>query len=161
MGHSAQWTARQQNVITSQNTSSQRGSLVKSFLSLLTQIFTWWNGQTLGTRFFTWRKGTFVGEDEFGNKYYQANVPPFGDRRWVIYSGYAEASAIPAGWHGWIHHTIDVPPSQENYQPREWQQPHRSNPTGTPAAYRPKGSTAGHSRRPRTTGDYEAWTPGN
>ncbi|HET7716433.1 MAG TPA: NADH:ubiquinone oxidoreductase subunit NDUFA12, partial [Bauldia sp.] len=26
----------------------------------LLQFFTWWNGQTLGTRFFTWRKGIAV-----------------------------------------------------------------------------------------------------
>ena len=38
--------------------------------NLLLQIFTWWNGQTLGTRFFTWRFGKRVGEDEFGNVYY-------------------------------------------------------------------------------------------
>ena len=25
------------------------------------QIFTWWNGQTLGTRFHTWRRGKLVG----------------------------------------------------------------------------------------------------
>ncbi|MHA7884845.1 MAG: NADH:ubiquinone oxidoreductase subunit NDUFA12, partial [Nitratireductor rhodophyticola] len=37
----------------------------------LLQFFTWWNGQTLGTRFHTWRKGTRVGEDEFGNTYYE------------------------------------------------------------------------------------------
>ena len=30
----------------------------------------------------------------------------------------------------------------------------------TAAAYRPKGSTAGKSRRAKTTGEYEAWTPG-
>jgi len=37
----------------------------------LLQIFTWWNGQTIGTRFHTWRKGERVGEDEFGNVYYR------------------------------------------------------------------------------------------
>lgn len=128
--------------------------------TLITQFFTWWNGQTLGTRFFTWRKGIFVGQDEFGNKYYRAVVPPLGERRWVIYNGYAEASAIPTGWHGWMHHTVDVPPVDENYKAPEWTLPHRANPTGTPAAYRPKGSTAGKERRAKTTGDYEAWTPG-
>ena len=37
----------------------------------LLQIFTWWNGQTIGTRFHTWRHGELVGEDEFGNVYYR------------------------------------------------------------------------------------------
>ena len=36
-------------------------------MNLLKQIFTWWNGQTIGTRFHTWRFGTRVGQDEFGN----------------------------------------------------------------------------------------------
>ena len=38
----------------------------------LKQFFTWWNGQTLNTRFHTWRHGEFVGKDEFGNSYYRA-----------------------------------------------------------------------------------------
>ena len=36
--------------------------------SFLLQIFTWWNGQTMGTRFHTWRKGELVGEDDAGNR---------------------------------------------------------------------------------------------
>ena len=35
---------------------------------MLKQFFTWWNGQTLNLRFYTWRKGEFVGEDEYGNR---------------------------------------------------------------------------------------------
>jgi NADH:ubiquinone oxidoreductase subunit len=123
-------------------------------------VFSWWNKATVGTRFFTWRKGEFVGEDEFGNRYYRAaNVPPLGERRWVIYSGYAEASAIPSGWHGWMHHTTDVLPSDEAYQAREWQLPHCQNMTGTPEAYRPSGSVLRSGQRPAATGDYDAWTP--
>ena len=34
--------------------------------TFLTQFFTWWNGQSLNTRFHTWRHGTKVGEDEQG-----------------------------------------------------------------------------------------------
>ena len=37
----------------------------------LTELFTWWNGQTMGTRWFTRRKGEKVGTDEFGNTYYR------------------------------------------------------------------------------------------
>jgi NADH:ubiquinone oxidoreductase subunit len=33
--------------------------------------------------------------------------------------------------------------------------------TGTPAAYRPSGSTLASGRRPAATGDYQAWTPRN
>lgn len=124
----------------------------------LVQFFTWWNGETLGTRFYTWRKGSFVGADEQGNRYYR-NAD--GSRRWVIYNGVAEASRIPPGWHGWMHHRTDVSPADETYQAREWEKPHRQNPTGTAQAYRPPGSLAAAGERPRVTGDYDAWTPGN
>ena len=127
----------------------------------LLQFFTWWSGQTLNTRFHTWRHGTRVGEDEFGNVYYQGGTDSEGrTRRWVIYKDLSEASLVPPGWHGWLHHRVDVAPSEENYQPREWQKPHQPNLTGTAAAYRPMGSLSRPGDRPKVTGDYDAWTPG-
>lgn len=132
--------------------------------NFLLQFFTWWNGQTLGTRLWTWRAGERVGQDEFGNVYYRSNSPKyyaFGrERRWVIYNGPAEGSAVPPGWNGWLHHTVDVPPTDESYKPRDWQKPHQPNLTGTPYAYRPKGSTIAGGARPSATGDYQPWTPG-
>ena len=111
---------------------------MKRFLLLM---FTWWNGTTVATSFHTWRKGTRVGEDEFGNVYYQGGKDSEGrTRRWVIYNGPSEASAIPPGWHGWMHHRTDVSPADEEYSPRQWQMPHQPNMTGTAAAYRPRGS---------------------
>ena len=53
-----------------------------------------------------------------------------------------------------------VPPTEERYQPRPWQKPHRPNLTGTPGAHRPTGSTLAQGRRPKATGDYKAWNPG-
>ena len=50
----------------------------------------------------------------------------------MIYNGVAEASTIPPSWHGWMHHTVDVPPTEEKVQPRPWWKPHRPNLTGTP-----------------------------
>ncbi len=130
-------------------------------MSFLTQIFTWWNGQTLGTRFHTWRKGKKVGEDDFGNCYYEGGKDSEGrTRRWVIFKGYCEASAIPAGWHGWMHHRTDETPENDGYKPHEWEKSHQANPTGSAAAYRPKGSMASQEKRPTVTGDYDAWTPG-
>ena len=32
-----------------------------------------------------------------------------GGRRWVLYAGEAEASAVPAEWHSWLHFTTDAP----------------------------------------------------
>lgn len=120
------------------------------------QIFTWWNGQTIGTRFHTWRRGKLVGKDEAGNRYYHDSK---NDRRWVIYPGVVEASNVPPGWNAWLHHTADVPPSDYTYVPRAWEAPHLPNMTGTPLAYRPPGSIMTPAHRPRVTGDYDPWTP--
>ncbi|HSI42628.1 MAG TPA: NADH:ubiquinone oxidoreductase subunit NDUFA12 [Xanthobacteraceae bacterium] len=135
-----------------------------NFSTFITEVFTWWNGQTMGTRFHTWRHGEFVGEDDFGNRYFRtrggAKDAALGfQRRWVIYNGVAEATAIPPGWHAWMHQRSDVPPSHETYDAREWEKPHRANPTGTAAAYRPPGSTLASGQRPAVTGDYKAWSP--
>ena len=103
------------------------------------RFFTWWNGQTLGTRFCTWRFGKRVGEDEFGNVYYEGGMSSYGlPKRWVIYKGYAEASAIPPGWHGWMHHRTDMPPSKETTRQANGRS-RTGQPTGTPQAYRPQG----------------------
>jgi NADH:ubiquinone oxidoreductase subunit len=118
------------------------------------QIFAWWDRSTWGTRLYTWRFGKRVGEDEFGNVYYEG-----GGRRWVQYSGDVEATKIPPGWHGWMHYRTDVPPPRQAYAPREWETAHQPNLTGTPMAWRPPGSIANPKRRPRVTGDYEAWRP--
>ena len=38
---------------------------------MIKQIFTWWNGQTVGTLLYTLFFGKFVGKDQTGNKYYE------------------------------------------------------------------------------------------
>ena len=68
-------------------------------INFLKQIFTWWNRQTLGTFLYTIFKGKFVGDDEFGNKYYINSK----GKRWVIYKNTVEATKIPPEWHLWIH----------------------------------------------------------
>ncbi len=130
------------------------------------KFFTWWNGSTFGMDRFTRAKGEKVGNDEFGNTYYRSRNgekdKALGhERRWVIYNGEAEASRVPPGWAGWLAFTYEKAPSQEDYAPREWQQPHVPNMTGTALAYRPKGSTLGQGERQATGGDYKAWTPGS
>jgi NADH:ubiquinone oxidoreductase subunit len=125
-------------------------------MSLFKEIFAWWTGNTWGTRLWTWRKGELVGEDELGNRYYRERG---GRRRWVIYNGEAEASKVPPDWHGWLHYTVDEPPTEEAYEPREWQKPPRPNMTGTPEAYRPRGSTLSPDPRPARPGGYRAWRP--
>ncbi|WP_208441989.1 NADH:ubiquinone oxidoreductase subunit NDUFA12 [Bartonella raoultii] len=126
----------------------------------LKQIFTWWSGNTINTRFFTWRKGKRIGEDQFGNVYYEGGWHKDGyPRRWVIYKDYSEASTIPPGWHGWIHHRRECPPTQEDYRPYEWEKPHLANMTGTSEAYRPKGAIPYSGERSYVHEDYDAWSP--
>ncbi len=128
----------------------------------LLPIFTWWNGQTFNTWFHTLLYGKAVGKDEFGNTYYRSRKidPALGfERRWVIYAGVSEGSETPPGWYGWLHHTVDTPPTKEDYKPREWELPHLPNLTGTPDAWRPPGSMLRANARPKATGDYDAWTP--
>jgi NADH:ubiquinone oxidoreductase subunit len=139
---------------------------LRGLKTFFVRTFTWWNGQTFGTQWWTWLYGEFVGEDEFGNRYYRTAGgkidPTLGlERRWVIYNGVVEATMIPTGWHGWMHHLANVPPTQEQVTVRPWEKPHRPNLTGTPWAYRPSGSTLAQGRRPKATGDYKAWVPGN
>jgi NADH:ubiquinone oxidoreductase subunit len=130
----------------------------------LARLFSWWHGATLNTRFYTWRNGEFVGQDELGNSYYRtkggAIHPQLGfQRRWVIYNGISDGSLTPPDWYGWLHHTSDVPPVNERYVKHQWEKPYVPNMTGTPFAYRPPGSTLAAAARPPATGDYEAWSP--
>lgn len=126
-------------------------------------FFTWWNGATFGAYFHIGRRGVKVGEDEFGNTYYEARDNSCSydgrKRRWVIYKGYADASKVPADWHGWLHYTFDELPSQNPLPRKVWEKDHEPNLTGTVAAWRPKGSLSRTGQRPRATGDYQPWTP--
>lgn len=130
---------------------------------MLSKIFTWWNSATLGTSFTLWRKkARLIGEDEQGNRYFQEKDPTFSDgrhRRWVIYHGIAEASRVPADWHGWLHHTFDEPPTEAPFKPRDWELDHLPNMTGTPLAYHPKGSLSRAGGPADVNDDYEAWRP--
>jgi NADH:ubiquinone oxidoreductase subunit len=131
-------------------------------MSILSEIFAWWGGNTWGTRLTIWRQGRFLGTDEFGNRYYvqKRGVGPLGvPRRWVIYEGLAEPSKVPPDWHDWLHYTVDQPPTEEGYVPRPWQRSHVPNMTGTGRAYRPTGSILASAERPKATGDYRPWRP--
>lgn len=123
-------------------------------MSLLAEIFTWWNGQTLGTRLFTAKHGERVGEDGEGNVFYQSED---GARRWVIYNGESEASRVSPEWHGWLHHTYQDPPTKAPLPRKTWEKPHIPNLTGTLSAYHPPGSL--HAADPAPRRDYDAWQP--
>nr|WP_240454824.1 NADH:ubiquinone oxidoreductase subunit NDUFA12 [Caulobacter sp. 17J65-9] len=127
------------------------------------KIFTWWNGATLGTLLTVKRRGVFVGQDEFGNRYYEAKDTKCSydgrKRRWVLFNGYAEASKVSPDWHGWLHYTFSEPPTRAPLPRRSWEKEHLPNLSGTPYAWRPKGSLARGGKRAAATGDYEAWKP--
>ncbi len=115
----------------------------------------------LGILFFTWWKGQLVGTDDFGNRYYQERKHKKHKKakRWVLYRGKAEASKIPAPWHGWIHYTVDNIPSTMPHL-YEWQKGHLPNLTGTNLAHRPdKFSPLYPQATKHTISDYEPWKP--
>lgn len=123
-------------------------------MRFILSLITWWNKETLGTRLFTWRKGTKVGEDISGNQFFQNKD---GSRRWVIYNGDIDASKISPDWHGWLHFTWNETPTEAPLAHKTWEKPHQTNPTGTLAAYAPTGSL--RQEAPASRADYEAWQP--
>lgn len=125
-------------------------------MGFLGKIFTWWDGATIGTAFYSARKGVLVGEDDIGNRYYRSRDDK---KRWVIYNGANDAARVAPEWHGWLHGTFDGEP--DSYLPpvRKWERPAIGNPTGTDAAYRPGGAIEKGGRRAAATGDYQPWTP--
>ena len=135
-----------------------------SFKDTLLHIFTWWNGANYNTRVFTARHGELVGHDEFGNTYYRMRarrdrsrprLPAALGHLQRRIGGFDDAAGLERLAAPHHRHAAD----RETYNMRDWELPHRGNPTGTPAAYRPKGSTLRRSRRQATGGDYQAWTP--
>ena len=137
-------------------------------MSILSKLFTWWDGATIGTLIDSSLRGEKVGTDAQGNAYFRARKrhsaeQPFGgrERRWVIYSGANDASRVPAEWHGWLHGSFDGVPESNLPPARIWEVDYTPNATGTVAAYRPAGALERGGKRAAATGDYEAWTPGD
>ncbi|MDZ7894282.1 MAG: NADH:ubiquinone oxidoreductase subunit NDUFA12 [Sphingobium sp.] len=124
-------------------------------MGILMKIFTWWEGATIGTSLYSWRKGSKVGEDHQGNVYCEGGAKsPLGD-----HDGPNDASRVPSEWHGWLHHSIEGTPESFLPPPRIFEKDFTPNLTGTAHAYRPKGALERGGRRAAATGDYEAWSP--
>lgn len=129
-------------------------------MSFIKRIFTWWNGATFGTNFQIRTKAVKVGEDDYGNCYFEEKKIGYEGRkrRFVTYKGYADASRVPPLWNGWLHHTLDEPPRADD--PRhDWEIDYVPNLTGTLHAYKPKGSLERGGVRDKVASDYEAWSP--
>ncbi len=129
--------------------------------TFIKRIFTWWNGTTFGTQLELRKRADKVGEDEWGNTYFEERKETYDGRkrRWVTYKGYADPSRVPPEWHGWLHHMYDDPPSEVPLKTQEWELPHHPNLTGTVYAYKPQGSLDRGGERVKVAGDYEAWSP--
>ena len=121
------------------------------------RTFTWWNGDTWGTRLFTRLDGREVGRDEAGNVYFQHKKNP--RRRWVIYAGNNDGSRVPPAWQLWLRGTIEELPEEALPPIRRFQKRPEPNATGTMAAFRPDGALGSGKIRPASTGDYQPWTP--
>jgi len=140
-------------------------------MGILKQIFTWWDGATIGTRLWAARVGAeHVGTDASGNRYYRARPKGSGantgsytgrEKRWVVYNGPNDASRVPAEWHGWLHGTYDEVPESHLPPPKVWEAEYTPNATGTAAAHVPQGALERGGKRARAVGDYEAWIPGS
>ena len=102
-------------------------------LKLLKKIFVWWNQETFGTKIKTILFGKFVGQDTFGNKYYESKK----GKRWVIYCDEIDASKIPVEWYSWMHFTQNKIEKEHDLKKYQWQKPHQHNLTGTDSAYYP------------------------
>lgn len=135
--------------------------LIVEWYKVLKKIFTWWNGATIGALFDVGRRAQKVGEDEYGNRYFEEPKPTVEGRkrRYVLYNGYAEPSRVPVDWHGWLHYTFDEPPTIEPFKLKSWEKPHRPNLTGTLFAWRPKGSITRISENKNSQTGYEPWKP--
>ncbi|TFK73035.1 NDUFA12-domain-containing protein [Pluteus cervinus] len=103
------------------------------------------------------KSGRLVGQDQFGNKYFE-NLNPEeeipGRHRWVDYSQhFYHASQVPPEWHSWLQHIRQNPPAEDPVMQASspsWKAPWVENLTGTRGAYRPYNTT---------TPKVQAWDP--
>ncbi|KYM79897.1 putative NADH dehydrogenase [ubiquinone] 1 alpha subcomplex subunit 12 [Atta colombica] len=101
------------------------------------------------------KSGTLVGEDKYGNRYYENNIHFIGRNRWVIYADKVglnyDGSQVPPEWFGWLHYKTDLPPHEDPSRPKyKWMMDHQQNMSGTDQAYMPYSTT-----RPKI----EPWRP--
>ncbi|KAK9695837.1 NADH ubiquinone oxidoreductase subunit NDUFA12 [Popillia japonica] len=101
------------------------------------------------------KPGVQVGEDKYGNKYFENNRYFYGRNRWVEYAPkYGvdyDGSQVPAEWFGWLHYKSDLPPMKDPSRPKhKWIADHQENPSGTKDQYMPYSTT-----RPKI----EPWIP--
>lgn len=88
-----------------------------SFIRTLKNI--WRNGLVRSGRQIAYmndtKSGTLIGEDDFGNKYYETSNPEeiHMRTRWVEYKDFwrFDATHSEPGWHYWLAYGTDTPPN--------------------------------------------------
>ncbi|KPI96522.1 putative NADH dehydrogenase [ubiquinone] 1 alpha subcomplex subunit 12 [Papilio xuthus] len=128
---------------------------IANFFTIIKQ-----NGGIRGSLYKMYRQddlkdGVLVGQDEFGNKYYQNPRFFYGRNRWVEYSDNFnmdyDGSQVPAEWFGWLHYKTDLLPHEDPSRPKyKWMVPFTENMSGTTGQYTPYSTT-----RPKV----EPWVP--
>ncbi|EDK31662.1 NADH:ubiquinone oxidoreductase 17.2 kDa subunit (macronuclear) [Tetrahymena thermophila SB210] len=90
-----------------------------------------------------------VGEDEFGNRYYEDfDVDHKNQRRWVEFSDYfmqmwSNGDKVPVGWHGWLSHQYDDFPTRTGnsaFVKHHYLKQHTANLSNTPLNHVPQGA---------------------
>ncbi|XP_041459419.1 NADH dehydrogenase [ubiquinone] 1 alpha subcomplex subunit 12-like [Lytechinus variegatus] len=90
--------------------------------------------------------GALVGEDKYGNKYYENDRFFLARNRWVQYRDDRywnyDASLVPPEWHRWLHNITDDPPTKVPPVPQKfiWKE-HKENFSGTNKEYVPYSTT--------------------
>ena len=127
------------------------------FKRLLRFLFTWWNGTTVGPKLHTYFNGIKVGEDYFGNFYYESKDKK---NRWCIYSNESEASKISPEWNSWLRF-ISVALPKDNDKTHDWQKLVNGNLTGLDGVYKPRTVRNSVSKEDMDSyqSDYKAWKP--
>merc|ERR1719482_1836776 len=129
----------------------------------------------------TFRKGTLVGTDYNGNKYFEDRNAPYGRTRWVEYptppgvwciEQRYDGSMVSPEWHGWLHYMHDkTGPALAAEFEKPFKQEHKINQTMLrpefsregldvpfPTAFhQPPGTYAARVTRGRIGPKYEAW----
>lgn len=82
------------------------------------------------------KAGRMVGQDKYGNKYFEDPSQFYGRNRWVEYAPHFnleyDGSQIPADWFGWMHYKTDLPPNRDGSRAQyPWMMDHSENLSGT------------------------------
>ncbi len=84
--------------------------------------------------------GKKVGEDAYGNQYFETNrKDSFGrKKRFCLYNGKPEASKISPEWFPFMHYQIEAKDVLKNPKQYKWQKPALPNLTLSDVKYLPK-----------------------